>query len=48
MFIKSDYYEFILSTNVYLPKYIESILGKIYLENNDNNKAKAKNTNIIW
>lgn len=48
MFIKSDYYEFILSANVYLPKNIESILGNIYLENNDNNNAKAKKTNIIW
>lgn len=45
---KNRYYEFILSINVYLPKYIESILGSIYFENNDNNKAKAKNTNIIW
>lgn len=24
------------------------MLGKIYLENNDNNKAKAKKTNTIW
>ena len=48
MYIKSDYYEFILSANVYLPKNIESILGNIYFENNDNNNAKAKNTNIIW
>lgn len=24
------------------------MLGKIYLENNDNNKARAKKTNIIW
>jgi capsular polysaccharide biosynthesis protein len=42
------YYEFILSANVYLPKYTESILGRIYFENNDNNNPKAKNTNIIW
>jgi hypothetical protein len=44
----NDYYEFILFANVYLPKNIESILGKIYFENNDNNNANAKNTNIIW
>lgn len=24
------------------------MLGNIYLENNDNNKAKAKKTNTIW
>jgi len=46
--MKCQYYEFILSANVYLPKWIESILGSIYLENNDNNKAKAKKTNTIW
>ena len=45
---KSDYYEFILSANVYLPKNIERILGNIYFENNDNNNANAKKTNIIW
>jgi len=33
---------------VYLPKCIDNILGNIYFENNDNNKPKAKNTNIIW
>lgn len=43
-----SYYEFILSANVYFPKYIDNILGNIYFENNDNNKAKAKNTNVIW
>lgn len=42
------YYEFILSANVYLPNKIESILGNIYLENNDNNKINAKNTNTTW
>jgi hypothetical protein len=41
------YYEFILSANVYLPKYTDSILGNIYFENNDNNNANAKNTNVI-
>jgi hypothetical protein len=42
------YYEFILSANVYLPKYIDNMLGNIYFENNDNNNVKAKNTNAIW
>jgi hypothetical protein len=43
-----SYYIFILSANVYLPKYTDSILGNIYFENKDNNNAKAKKTNIIW
>jgi hypothetical protein len=45
---KNHYYEFILSANVYLPKYIESKLGSKYFENNDNNNARAKKTNVIW
>lgn len=41
------YYELIFSPKVYLPKNIESILGKKYFENNNNKKPNAKNTNII-
>lgn len=31
-----------------MPKWILNILGKIYFENKDNNKIKAKKTKNIW
>jgi len=47
-FWEMEYHIFILSAIVYLPKNTESILGKIYFENKNNNIAKIKKTKVIW